>query len=106
LCDRLEQAQAPGRVVFEAAQVLRQLDQDRLGHVLRIGALQSPAAAPGEQKWAVALHELGPGRRVVRFLPQPQQQASAGTQVGVFPHIQYSEPVRDLTPIPCVPHVK
>jgi hypothetical protein len=66
-------AEAARRVVGEIAQLLGELHQDDLGHVLGVGVLQLPLPAPAVDVPPVTLDERVPGGLVRRVLPQARQ---------------------------------
>ena len=71
-------AKAARRIVGELAQLLRQLEQNVLRHVLGVRFLQVPLAAPAVDLTAVVLDKFAPGRLVVGVEPQTAQQGDSG----------------------------
>src|SRR5262249_4995365 len=65
--------EAPGWIVGERAHLLSQFQQDGLGHVLGIGVLQVPRAAPAINVPAITAYEFGPGSLVGRLLAEAGQ---------------------------------
>src|SRR5262245_58557266 len=99
--DRLQPAaETERRVVGESTQLLRELEQDILGHVLGIRVLELPLPAPAVDVPAVMLHELVPGALVRRVLPQQSEQRQAGRGKS-FRHRYYSPRGKNLAPYYC-----
>src|SRR5262249_11532358 len=73
-----------------------ELEKDILGHVLGIGLLEPPAAAPAEDLGPVAGDELAPGGLVPRVVAQPVEQRHAGQRWIVLDHADRPTKSRDL----------
>ena len=77
--DRLEPAAEAARgVVGENPELLSELGQDLLRHVLGVRVLQFPLPTPAIDVSPVMLHELIPGLLVCRLVAQSPQQRTAG----------------------------
>src|SRR5437899_2390350 len=64
-------------VVREIAELAGELQQNLLGHILRIGVLQSPLSAPAVNVTAVVLNELVPSGFIRRVVSKPREQSRA-----------------------------
>jgi hypothetical protein len=64
-------AEAARRIIVKTPHFVREFEQDILRHILRVGFLQVPSAAPGVDPRAVVFNKLGPDRLVRRITPQP-----------------------------------
>src|SRR5262249_41775242 len=89
-------AEAARRVVGESTQLLGELHQDVLGHVLGVGVLELPLPAPAVEVPPVTLDEHVPGCLVRRVLPQPRQQGDARRWHRRIRHRYYSRRGQNL----------
>jgi hypothetical protein len=76
---RLEPAaKAAAGIVSEIAKFPRQLQQNVLYHVFRVGILQIPPPTPAIDVPTVMINKLVPGSVVQRVVAQPAKQSCTG----------------------------